>query len=185
MTMNKDEQTSLTDQAQEGMSDNLQDTPTTEVDNASDESHSADPRQIGSQSSERRWLPYVITASVLAAITLLIAWAEKGYTTTNTWVLLGSWGDSFAISGVMGVALGALVWASNGGVFDIFAYGGRVFVRKFKKDYKDHKYPSYYDYREAKKSRKRSFLYMIIVGSVFLLIGGILLIVYRVLTPDM
>ena len=128
-------------------------------------------------------MPYVITFAVLTAATLLVAWAVGGYTSTNTWVLLGSWGDAFAISGVFGLSAGVLVWASNGGAFDIFAYGGRAFIRRFKKDYKDHKYPTYYDYREAKKAKKRSFLYMIIIGAAFLLIGGVLLIVYSLMKP--
>ena len=127
---------------------------------------------------KRRWLPYVITTAVLAAITLLVAWAEHGYTRTAIWLMLDCWGSSVAIAGVVGLSVGALVWASNGGVFDIFAYGGRIFVRMFfKKDVKDHKYPTYYDYRESRKDKKRAFWYMLIVGGAYFTVGAVLLIV--------
>ena len=127
---------------------------------------------------QRRWLPYVITAAVLAALTLLFAWAKGAYTSTETWLMLWLWGDAFAIPGIVCFAVGILVWASNGGAFDIFAYGGRIFVRMFfKRDVKDRKYPTYYDYREARKEKKRSFWYMIIVGGAYLVVGVVLFVI--------
>ena len=133
----------------------------------------------------RPWLPYVISFAVLAALTLLVALAEGGYTPTETWLMLGKWGSSVAISGVFGLSIGLLVWASNGGAFDIFAYGGRIFVRMFfKKDVLDRKYPTYYDYRESRKGKKRSYWYLVIVGAVFLVVGIILLVIGNQLMPQ-
>lgn len=132
----------------------------------------------------RPWLPYVITFVALAAVTLLVAWAEGGYNGAPTWMALGQWGSSIAIAGMFGVSVGILVWASNGGAFDIFAYGGRVFARMFfKKDVIDRKYRTYYDYRESRKDKKRSFWYMMIVGGGYLLLGVILLVVSNQLKP--
>ena len=139
---------------------------------------------VGRQRKSRPWLPYVVTFTVLAAATLLIAWATGAYTNTNTWVLLGNWADAFSVAGVIGIGVGGLVWLSNGGAFDIFVYGGRRFARLFNKDPRDHKYPTYYDYHEAKKAKKRSFFYMIIVGSGYLLVGIALFIAYFALKPQ-
>ncbi|MCH5151922.1 MAG: DUF3899 domain-containing protein [Clostridiales bacterium] len=137
------------------------------------------------KSKNRRWLPYVITAAVLAALTLLIAWAFGGYNHAETWVIICYWGDSFAIPGAVCFGFGILVWASNGGAFDIFAYGGRIFVRMFfKKDVIDRKYRTYYDYRESRKDKSRSFWFMIIVGGAYLTVGAVLLIVGRQLMPE-
>ena len=133
----------------------------------------------------RPWLPYVITTGVLAVLTLLVAWVVKGYTRTDTWLMLGYWGDAFAIPGAVCFGVGGLVWGSNGGAFDIFAYGGRRFLMMFvKKDGRDHKYHSYYDYRESRKGKNRSFLFMIIVGGAYLIVGVVLLIVGSQLRPD-
>ena len=133
----------------------------------------------------RVWLPYVITTVVLTVLTLLFAWAEGGYTNSVTWLMLGKWGSSVSLAGLVGVLVGFLVWASNGGAFDIFAYGGRVFVRMFfKKDVIDRKYRTYYDYREARKEKKRTFWYIVIVGGVYFVLGVILLIVSNRLAPN-
>lgn len=132
----------------------------------------------------RIWLPYVITTVVLTALTLLFAWAEGGYTLSVTWVMLGKWGSSVSIAGLVGVLVGLLLWVSNGGAFDIFAYGGRAFIHKFKKDVIDRKYRTYYDYREARKAKKRSFWFMAIVGGVFLAVGIVLIIVSNQLIPN-
>lgn len=132
----------------------------------------------------KRWFPYVVTTVALAALTLLVAWAEHGYTHTETWLMLERWGSSVAIAGVVGFAVGVLFWTSNGGVFDIFAYGGRIFVRMFfKKDARDHEYPTYYDYRESRKEKKRSFWYLLIVGGAYLTVGVVLLVVGSQLRP--
>ena len=133
----------------------------------------------------RPWLPYVITAAVLVVLTLLVAWAEGGYKRTETWLMLARWGSAIAVAGVFGVAAGLLVWLSNGGAFDIFVYGARSFARMFARKYTpDKKYRTYYDYHEArKKAKKRSFLYMVIVGGAFFLIGGVLLLVSNSLMP--
>lgn len=131
-----------------------------------------------SDTKGRRWLPYLITAVVLAALTLLFAWAEGGYKQGPTWLIMSYWGSSIAISGILGISFGVVVWASNGGAFDIFAYGGRTFVRMFfKKDVLDHKYPTYYDYRESRKKKKRNFWFVSIVGAVYFIVGVVLLII--------
>ena len=162
-----------------------QTTAETEVDTYSVESKTNQIAPNVSVVKDRRWLPYVITTAVLVVLTLLVAWAEGAYTSTEIWLALWLWGDSFAIPGAVCLAVGILVWASNGGAFDIFAYGGRSFVRMFKKKYtRDKKYPTYYDYREARKNVKRNFLYMVIVGGAFLTVGIVLLVVGSQLSPD-
>ena len=132
----------------------------------------------GNKLRKRVWLKYVIAAIVLAALTLVVAWIQDGFKSTNTKVLLGSWGDAFAIPGFVTICVGALIWVSNGGAFDIFAYGARSFVRMFRKDMKDYKYPTYNDYREAQREKKRSFVFLLIVGGAFTLVGIVLLICY-------
>ena len=127
---------------------------------------------------KRRWLPYVIMAAVLAVATVLVGWARGGFTKTETRELLIAWCDGFFVPGLLGIAFGVLVLASNGGAFDMLAYGLRRFFGLFRKDPIDRKYNTYYDYQQSRKEKKRSFWYMIIVGGAYLLVGVILFVVY-------
>ena len=126
----------------------------------------------------RWWLPYLITFSVLAVITILVAWWRGCFTETDPKRLLGAWCDSFFVSGVLGAGFGLLVVASNGGTFDMLSYGFKALFRLLKRDPLDRKYGGFYEYRKSREKNKRSFWYLIILGCVFLLVGGILFIFY-------
>ena len=141
------------------------------------------------QLRERRWLRYVITASVFAVMTLLIAWVRGAFTVVDSQTLIDygvtelqyrmqQWSDSFSIVGILGICFGLLVMVSNGGAFDMLAYGMRRFFALFRKDPLDRKYGGYYEYTQAKRAKKRSFWYLVIVGGGYLLVGVIFLILY-------
>ena len=100
------------------------------------------------------------------------------FVTTDTKFLLARLCDAFFIPGVVSVGVGLLVLLSNGGAFDMFAYGGRVFIGMFRKDPLERKYGSYHEYRRARKEKKRSFWYMIIVGGVYVAVAAVLFVVY-------
>ena len=177
-------ETPETEAVSQNDSEELGEKALTAVENGETETNPAQKSPANRQNPQNRpWLSYVITAAVLAALTLLIAWAYKGYSHADASFLLSFWGDSFAIPGAVCLGFGILVWASNGGAFDIFAYGGRRFIHMFKKDVRDHKYPTYYDYRESRKQKKRSFLFMIIVGGAYLTVGVVLMVVGSQLRP--
>lgn len=86
--------------------------------------------------------------------------------------------DAFFVSGVLLTCIGGLVFVSNGGVFDMLAYGVRTFFTAFKRNVTDRKYKDYYEYREAKKANKRSFSFLLVVGIVFIVISMIFLALY-------
>lgn len=137
----------------------------------------------------RNWLPYVITAAVLAALTLLTAWIRGAFSEIDPQVLsdlqvtelqyrLQQWCDAFSVPGILCLCFGLLLLASNGGAFDMLAYGVRKFFHLFKKDPIDRKYGTYYDYQQAKRAKKRSFWYLIIIGGAYLLVGIALLVAF-------
>ena len=139
-----------------------------------------------------RWWPrYLITAAVLAVFTLLIALMQGAFAevTQETLDLYGvtelqfrcqQWSNAFSVSGVLTVCVGLLVVVSNGGAFDMLSYGIKSVFRLFKKDPIDRKYGGFYEYTQARRQKKRSFWYLVIVGAVFVLIGGALLLAYFV-----
>ena len=131
------------------------------------------------EGKNRWWLNYLITAVVLLVFAALLAWSENVFTATNTKELLGGLSTAFFVPGILSVGFGALVVCSNAGAFDMLAYGFQTLFRIFKKDPIDRKYRDYYGYRQAMKEKKRSFWYLIIVGAVFVLIGGVFLIIFN------
>ena len=126
----------------------------------------------------RWWLKYVITAVVLAVFTVLVAWWRGAFEATDPKELLRQLSDAFFVPGILAVCFGLLIVASNGGTFDMLAYGVRSLFRLFKKDPIDRKYGGYYGYRKAKQKNKRSFWYLVIVGAAYLLVGIVLAICY-------
>lgn len=127
---------------------------------------------------KRRWLAYVITAGVLAALTALCGLLFNGYTSDNTKTLVGAWSSSFSVPGIVCLGVGLLIWCSNEGAFDMLGYGIKSLFRLFRKDVKDRKYGDYYGYQQARRSKKKPCLYLVVVGGGYLLVGIVLIIIY-------
>ena len=127
---------------------------------------------------KRRWLPYVITVGVLAALTLLCAWPFNGYTASDVKDLVGDWSSAFSVPGIVCMGVGLLIWCGNEGAFDMLSYGVQSLFRLFRKDVRDRKYGGYYEYQQARKNKKKPFLYMVIVGGAYTLVGVVLIIIY-------
>ena len=80
------------------------------------------------------------------------------------------------IVGMLTASFGMLVLASNGGAFEMFVYGIRRFISLFQKDVNKVRFKTFYDYHVYKSSEpKKSFLYLVIVGLVFVAISGLFL----------
>lgn len=130
----------------------------------------------------RWWIKYLITVGVLAVIAVLVAWARGAFgpisqtelaelKITELQCRMRQWSDAFFVSGVLGLGFGLIIVASNGGAFDMIAYGFRALFSVFKKDPVDRKYATFYDYRKAREKKKRSFWYLVIVGGAFVLVS--------------
>lgn len=128
----------------------------------------------------RWWLRYLITAGVLAVFTVLVAWARGVFGEKDQMELLRLVSDAFAVPGILAVCFGLIIVASNGGTFDMLAYGVLSLFRLLKKDPIDRKYGGFYEYRKAKQQNKRSFWYLVLVGGVYLLVGIALAVAYMV-----
>ena len=82
-------------------------------------------------------------------------------------------------SGIICTGFGLLVFASNGGAYDMFVYGFRRFISLFQKDVNKIKYKTFYDYHIAKEGRpKKSFFYMVAVGLFYIVLSLIFLFIY-------
>ena len=127
----------------------------------------------------RWWLKYVITVALLSVFTFMLAWGRGAFVTPDKKQLFKLLSDAFAVPGGLTLGLGLLTIASNGGTFDMLSYGVRSFFRLFKRDPLDRKYGDFYEYRKYRQGKKRNFLYLVIVGGAFVLVGIVFVIAYR------
>ena len=87
--------------------------------------------------------------------------------------------DAFFVPGVLITCFGILVVATNGGTFDMLAYGVMQFFNLFKKNPANRKYKTFYDYKKAQEDKKLEFWYLIIDGVILIGISLIFLVVYN------
>ena len=127
---------------------------------------------------KRRWLPYVIAVAVLTVITLVCAIPFNGYSGGDAKPLVGAWSSAFTVPGIICLGVGLLIWCTNEGAFDMLSYGVQSLFRLFRKDVRDRKYGGYYEYQQARKNKKKPFLYMVIVGGAYTLVGVVLIIIH-------
>lgn len=86
--------------------------------------------------------------------------------------------DGFFVTGVLMGGIGAMVWVSTTGFFDILAYGFKnlAVLVPFRHN---RKYKHFYEYK-AEQSAKRSKpqFFLLVIGLILIAIAGILLNVY-------
>lgn len=127
----------------------------------------------------KKFLSYIITFAAGAAVAVAVLVSRGTFVQTNIVTVYRDLCDAFFIPGVIIACMGALVFASNGGTFDMLAYGVRKLFDLFKRDVLDVKYRTFYDYRKAQQEKKRSFGFMLVVGCVFIAVAAVFLVLYQ------
>lgn len=125
----------------------------------------------------RKFLKYLIPFLLCAVVVILILIARESFVKIGQ-DLMEDLCDAFAVPGIVMLCFGLLVFATNGGTFDMLAFGVRKLFDLFKRDLTKVKYRTFYEYREAQRDKKRSFGSLVIVGALFLLVGVAFLLVY-------
>ena len=131
----------------------------------------------------KKALPYLITATVGIIIFIIIICVKKIWNADETYAVMHILSDASFVPGVMLAGMGLIIFASNGGAFDMLAYATIRFFDLFRRDVRNKKYKDFYEYREAKKDKKRGMAFMLIVGAAFIVLAGIFLIVYLQTVP--
>lgn len=127
---------------------------------------------------------YLITAAFGAVLAFIVLLIKDVFHLSQTVDVMKALCDGFFISGVLIACFGGLVFASNGGVFDMITYGVKNLFWLFKKNPADRKYKDFYEYREAMKEKKRSYGYMVIVGLAYIAVSLIFLALYYNYLPE-
>jgi len=127
----------------------------------------------------KKSLKYIVAAAVglCAAVGLIFALGITKAKGVNEVMRILS--DAFFVPGAVLCGVGLLVIVSNGGFFDIFAYGFIAFASVFKKDVKKRKYKDYVEYKQAQRGEKRNIWFLFIVGLAFVVVAIIFLIIYH------
>ena len=115
-------------------------------------------------------LKYITCFAIASLIAIAVFWS-KGFFGHSTAVNIQILADGFFVSGMLLAGLGALIWISTTGFFDMMSYGVHSLTVLFStlKKPKDHE--TFYDYktaRAAKRGRPR-------MGILFAGIGCILI----------
>ena len=126
---------------------------------------------------KKRILEYSICVVVCAILTIILIATKGTFTEGDPKTVYKYLVDSFFTVGVIALSFGLLVVLSTWGAFDFIVYGVYRFITLFKRNHKDVKYESYYDYRTARAEKdKPEFLYLVVVGAVYIAVSLILLI---------
>ena len=125
---------------------------------------------------KKKILEYSITFFICALLSFILLVVKGVFENPEAKALMHYFVDSFFVSGILCLAFGLLVLASNGGAFDLIIYGVTRFFSLFKRDPTKVKYKTYYDYHIARAERKKTeFLFLIIVGSIYVIASMVFL----------
>lgn len=117
---------------------------------------------------------YLITVGVGLLLAAWVAFSKNIFAQTSISLIFAILSDAFLVPGILITGMGGLIFVSNEGMFDAFSYGMTSFIDLFRKE-KRNKYHTFYDYKQSKADRDRSFGFLLICGLAFLALSGIML----------
>lgn len=120
----------------------------------------------------------LITLVIGLVFVFMVAASKEVFKETEAKVIFHILSDSFFAVGVVITGFGLLVVASNGGAFDMLSYGVSTFFSFFRRS-KARKYADFYEYRVAKEKNKHNFGFLLIAGSVIIVIAIIMYVFYN------
>lgn len=121
----------------------------------------------------------LIHLAILIGLSLLIAIPKLVVDDLTTKDVLMILTDSISVPSIIFICLAILMFCSNEGAFDMLSYGLLTVLSLFKRNPKDRKYDTYYDYKESRKDKNKVYINMLISGIIYLSIGIIILIIYH------
>jgi hypothetical protein len=124
---------------------------------------------------------FLITLGIGLAIALIAMLGYGVFSLTDTAQLYRRLSDSFFIPGVVIAGFGLLIFASNGGVFDMLSYGVGTFFSVFRRNMK-RKHKDFYEYQKARHEKDRSFGYLVLAGVVLIAVAAVFVLLYLKVT---
>lgn len=128
-----------------------------------------------------KWKKYLIKFSIMIVISIIIIITKDIASKETAADIFNVLTDAFTVPGILFVCFGLLIMCANQGTFDMLSYGCQALFAVFKKDPTERKYRTFADYREAKAEKNKPFSSYIISGLIYIAIGIIMFIVYKLL----
>lgn len=120
---------------------------------------------------KKKLLKYGVPALIGAAIALGVAVSQGLGGVGSAWSLRTLSDGCFVTFILMG-GLGALVWVSTTGFFDIFTYAGKSLLVLFSPMKQPEKLKKFYEYKlDKEEKRKKADFTLLIVGVAYLLLS--------------
>ena len=119
--------------------------------------------------SKKNWLKWLITLAVGLVLSGAVA-VWQGFSTDAPAALMArSLSDGLFVAGLMFSGLGALVWVSSTGFFDMFSYGFHSLLVLFSVLRRPEDHVSYYDYKLAKDQKRGKPMHHLLAVGVWLI----------------
>ena len=131
------------------------------------------------------WKRYAIAAGFGAGVFLLLMAARGGFTASEPAELWQVVSDSLFVPGVLMAAFGLLLFAADGGVFDMLKFGlMKAFGFLMSKKKREAVPATFYDYKEMRDAKPRAKVaHLLIVGGVMIALAAIALVMYGQYEP--
>lgn len=126
----------------------------------------------------KKVLKYLIPFLLCAVVAVLVL-VGRGSFVKSGLDLMKDLSDAFFVPGIVMLCFGLLIISTNGGTFDMLAFGVRKLFDLFKRDLTKVKYRTFYEYRKAQQEKKRSFWHFLIIGAAFTMLGIAFVLVYE------
>lgn len=130
----------------------------------------------------RRWIKYIVALLIGAAVFCAMLFG-KGFMRLDTEKeKLRLLSDAFLVPGILLLLAGCFSWIMRQGTFSGMGYTvKRIFISLHSAQYREEHKESYAEYRERKAEKRSPFLFLIIVGAVYLIPAIVITILYAAL----
>ena len=127
---------------------------------------------------ERWWFKYLVAIGALMVIATLFAWMRGAFSETHPRFVLQKLSDAFFMTGFVTFFQILRAAVVRGGFLDKVAELLGRFFQLFRQDKVDRKYRNFGNYRKVTRDREPSYRFLLILGVLFMAIGGALLVAY-------
>lgn len=131
------------------------------------------------------WKRIAIASGIGIAIFLLLMLTRGGFSPEDPAEQWRTICDALFVPGIILMAVGLMLFAADGGVFDMLKFGLQKALSVFMTRKKREGLPeTFYDYKEMRDARPRAKVaYLLVIGAVFIVLAALALVMYNQYDP--
>lgn len=133
-------------------------------------------KPTGTIKKSKIWLPYVVTFIIGAVMALGILLMDRAFSADlSTLDRIRFLSDAFFVPGVLIFCVGMMIFVSSKGSLDGLTYSLQFFKREV---FLRQKMETFADYKARKAEKKTPYRFLLLTGSVYLLLGLLFTVIY-------